>query len=276
LTGLFDGFVCYRVVSEAESREALTNALVAVDANVLLNLYGYNARTTADLFAIFEKLGDRLVVPYQAMREFHRNRLKAIGNPDQATREARAALEKNRAGAVRALDTWSKQLAIDDADLQRLHADVDGVFQRLLEAIDGATPDRVHPSTPADEDPVLSRLTELLAGKVLHRPAEKTWNALIVEGNQRVDSLVPPGYLDAEKGDQHPEGAAGDFLVYTQACHEAKTRQMDLIIVTNDEKEDWWWRRGPDMIGPAAQCRGQRASAGSATPSAARQRSRLP
>jgi hypothetical protein len=38
--------------------------------------------------------------------------------------------------------------------------------------------------------------------------------------------------------------------VYIQACHEAKTRQMDLIIVTNDEKDDWWWRRGPDMIGP--------------------------
>jgi hypothetical protein len=37
--------------------------------------------------------------------------------------------------------------------------------------------------------------------------------------------------------------------VYTQACHEAKSRQMRLIIVTNDENEDWW-RRGPDMIGP--------------------------
>jgi hypothetical protein len=73
---------------------------------------------------------------------------------------------------------------------------------------------------------------------------------LIVEGNQRVDNLAPPGYLDAEKDDQYPDGAAGDFLVYTQACHEAKSRQMDIIIVTNDEKEDWWWRRGPDMIGP--------------------------
>lgn len=250
MAGLFDGFEGYRVVSEAESREALTTALVAVDANVLLNLYRYNARTTADLFAIFEKLGDRLVVPYQAMREFHRNRLKAIGNPDQATSEVRGALEKNRAGTVRALETWSKQLAIDDGELQRLHDDVDEVFRRLLEAIDQATPDRVHPSTSADEDPVLSRLAELLADKVLHRPAEKTWNALIVEGNQRVDDSIPPGYLDADKGDQHAEGAAGDFLVYTQACHEAKSRQMDLIIVTNDEKEDWWWRRGPDMIGP--------------------------
>jgi len=250
MAGLFDGFEGYRVVSEAELREALTSALVAVDANVMLNLYRYNSRTTADLLTIFEKLGERLIVPYQAMREFHRNRLKAIGNPEQATNEARNALDKSRSGAARALDAWSKQVALDDAELRRLHAEVDKVFQSLQEAIDQAAPDRVHPSTPAIEDPVLNRLSELLEDKVLRRPDEKTWNALIAEGKQRVDNLVPPGYLDAEKGDQHPEGAAGDFLVYIQACHEAKTRQLDLIIVTNDEKEDWWWRRGPDMIGP--------------------------
>jgi hypothetical protein len=97
---------------------------------------------------------------------------------------------------------------------------------------------------------VLSKLSDLLADKVLRRPAEKTWQTLIDEGKDRVERLVPPGYLDAEKGDQHPEGAAGDYLVYAQACHEAKTRKMDLIIVTSDEKEDWWWRRGQDLIGP--------------------------
>ena len=250
MTGLFDGFEGYRVASEAESRAALTSALVAVDANVLLNLYRYNARTTADLLTIFEKLGERLIVPHQAMREFHRNRLKAIGNPEQATGEARTAFEKSRAGTVRALETWSKHLAVDEAEVQHLQSDIDAVYQRLQVAIDRTTPDRVHPSTPADEDPVLSRLSALLSGKVLRRPAAETWQALVDEGKERVDGLVPPGYLDAEKGDQYPEGAAGDFLVYAQASHEAKTRQLDLIIVTNDEKEDWWWRRGQDLIGP--------------------------
>jgi hypothetical protein len=250
MAGLFDGFEGFRVVSESESREALTSALVAVDANVLLNLYRYNARTTADLFAIFEKLGDRLVVPYQAMREFHRNRLKAIGNPAQASNEVRAALDKGRSGAVNALQAWSKKLAIDETEIRQLHADLDEAYQRLQDVVDRATPERVHPSTSADNDPVLRRLAILLADKVLHRPAEKTWEILIATGKDRVERSVPPGYLDAEKGDQNPEGATGDYLVYAQACHEAKNRQMDLIIITNDEKEDWWWRQGPTMIGP--------------------------
>jgi hypothetical protein len=247
---LFGGFEGYRVLTDSDKAQALTTALVAVDANVLLNLYRYNSRTTQDLLTIFERLGDRLVVPHQAVREFHRNRLKAIGNPEQATNEARAALDKSKAGADRALDTWSKQVALDDAELRRLHNEVDRVFRTLDEAVDRAAPDRVHASTPTTEDPVLRRLTILLEGKVLSRPDKEAWEALVAEGNQRVDNLVPPGYLDAEKGDQYPEGAAGDFLVYVQACEEAKNRELDLIIVTNDEKEDWWWRRGPDMIGP--------------------------
>ena len=82
MAGLFDGFEGYRVLSDTDLDEALTSALIAVDANILLNLYRYNTQTTDDLLAIFEKLADRLVVSHQAVREFHRNRLAAIGNPD--------------------------------------------------------------------------------------------------------------------------------------------------------------------------------------------------
>jgi hypothetical protein len=248
--GLFDGFEGYRVVGDADTRQALTHALVAVDANVLLNLYRYNSRTTNDLLRIFERLGDRLVVPHQAAREFHRNRLKAIGNPEQASNEARTSLNKSRDAAIRALEPWSKQVALDEAELHRLHAEVHRVFQTLHDAVDSAAPDRVHASTPTSDDPVLSRLAGLLEGKVLPRPDDEIWDGLVKEGIQRVDDLVPPGFLDAEKGDQHPEGAAGDFLVYIQACQEAQARQLDLVIVTNDEKEDWWWRRGAELIGP--------------------------
>jgi hypothetical protein len=60
MAGLFDGFEGYRVVADTDVDDALTSALVAVDANVLLNLYRYNAQTTGDLLAIFEKLGARL------------------------------------------------------------------------------------------------------------------------------------------------------------------------------------------------------------------------
>jgi PIN like domain len=250
VAGLFDGFEGYRVVAGTDVNHALTSALVAVDANVLLNLYRYNARTTHDLLAIFEKLGDRLVVPHQAMREFHRNRLSAIGNPERATKDVREALNKSAASASSALTSWAKHVALEDAELQRLQAEVSKVFAELIDAVDAAEPDRVHAATPAIEDRVLSRLSTMLEGKVLPRPPDDVWAALIAEGQARVEVQQPPGYLDAGKGEQYPEGAAGDFLVYRQACEEAKNRGLDLVIITGDEKEDWWWRNRGVPIGP--------------------------
>ena len=250
MVGLFNGFEGYRVLSDTDLDGALTSALVAVDANVLLNLYRYNAQTTSDLLAIFEKLGDRLVVPHQAVREFHRNRLAAIGNPEGAAQDVRAALQKNLRSTVDALSRWAKQVALADDDLESLVADVTAGFERLVDAVDEAEPNRVQADTPAAKDRVLNGLSVLLEGKVLPRPSDGEWTKLVEEGKRRVEEQRPPGYLDADKGDEHSEGPAGDFLVYWQACEEAKKRQLDLVIITGDEKEDWWWRHRSVVIGP--------------------------
>ncbi|MEV0610851.1 PIN-like domain-containing protein [Polymorphospora rubra] len=251
MVGLFDGFEGHRVLAPADVKRAMTSALVAIDANVLLNLYRYNARTTSDLLAIFERFGDRLVVPHQAIREFHRNRLAAVGNPEGAVQDLRGALDKNQRSTGDALTRWAKQVALDDAELLRLQAIVGDAFDSVREAAGEADPDKVRVDTPAADDRVLSRLGGLLQGRVLPQPPADIWAALIAEGQERVEQQRPPGYLDADKADANPEeGAAGDFLVYRQACEEATRRGLDLVIITGDEKEDWWWRHRSVAIGP--------------------------
>src|SRR6266545_1929616 len=235
MPGLFDGFEGYRVLA---------------DANVLLNLYRYNARTTADLLAIFEKFGDRLVVPHQAMLEFHRNRLAAIGNPDGTVQDVRTSLQKNQRAISDALLRWDKQVALADSDLARLQSNVTEVFDDLFVAVGNAEPDRVHAATPAAYDRVLRRLAPLVDGKVLPRPPEDAWAEMIADGRRRVEEQQPPGYLDVDKDDEIPGGAAGDYLVYKQACEAATQRQLDLVIITGDEKGDWWWRHRSVAIGP--------------------------
>jgi hypothetical protein len=253
MADLFDGFEGHRVLADADTDKALTSALVAIDANVLLNLYRYNVQTTDDLLAVFARLGDRLVVPHQAIREFHRNRLAAVGNPEGASQDVRAALQKNQRSTLDAVGRWGKQIALDDATLTELSDEVDGVFGRLLHAVDERGPARVRPNTPAAEDRVLARLTPLLEGKVLPRPSDEDWAMLVAEGRERVAAHRPPGYLDADKGDQQPEGPAGDFIVYRQASDEAIRRHLDLVIVTGDEKDDWWWRHRSVVIGPRSE-----------------------
>ena len=175
--------------------------------------------------------------------------MAAIGNPNGAALDVRTALQKNLRSTVDALSRWAKQVALADDDLELLIADVTGVFERLVDAVDETEPNRVQADAPAAKDRVLNRLSVLLEGKVLPRPSEDKWTKLVAEGKRRVEEQQPPGYLDADK-DEDPEGPAGDFLVYWQACEEAKKRQLDLVIITGDEKEDWWWRHRSVVIGP--------------------------
>lgn len=71
-------------------------------------------------------------------------------------------------------------MALADADLDRLQADVTKVFDRLLDEVGRAEPDRVQADTPAAEDRALKRLAVLLDGKVLARPPDDEWTRLIL------------------------------------------------------------------------------------------------
>jgi PIN like domain len=59
--GLYDGeFVGFKIASSEQLDAALREAVVAVDANVLLDLYRFRPQTSQDLIKTLKSLGDRL------------------------------------------------------------------------------------------------------------------------------------------------------------------------------------------------------------------------
>lgn len=248
--GLYDDdFMGFRIATDGERDAALREAVVAVDANVLLGLYRFLPQTAADLIKVLERLEDRLVVPHQALREFWRHRQRATGSPEAATRIAEEAIARAGASVKQALETWSKQVGLDANERAGL-VERATLFAEELRAELAA----VHQSAgaqPGDEDFILVQLESLLEGRVTAALAEEEWESCVVEGHRRVEAEEPPGYRDAAKqeGDS-PEGAAGDYLVWYQAIRHAEQRGCDLVIVTADEKEDWWWRQQATLLGP--------------------------
>jgi PIN like domain len=249
--GIYDDFPGYRLPADSELEAALRSALVVVDANVLLNLYRYNESTRDDLLGVLRRLGDRLWVPNQVLREFWRNRLGVLASRGAGTDQALAALGKQQRATSDTIQQWAKTVAIDTADRDRLLGKVAALHTSLESEI------RVHaPSAPAvvgalGGEPVLPQIEALLAGKAGAAPPQADWEAAVKEGNQRVEQQRPPGYLDADKSDSGlPEGAAGDYLVWHQTMQEAETRHLNVLLVTGDEKEDWWWRHRSEFLGP--------------------------
>jgi len=109
--GLYDGFEGYRTPTDGHYQEVLTKGLVVPDANVLLNLYRYNAQTQADLFAVLKRLGDRLWVPHQVLVEFWRNRESALRDPQDTGANAVDRLTEQRQQSVTVLRTWANRIA---------------------------------------------------------------------------------------------------------------------------------------------------------------------
>lgn len=248
--GLYEGdFVGFKIPSGAQLDAALREAVVAVDANVLLNLYRFRAQTSRDLIKVLQSLGDRMVVPHQALREFWRHRQRAAASPQAATSVASEAVGKGAKALTQALQTWAKQVGVHADELSPLVGRVEDFAEGLRHEL-ASVRGHVSPRGVAD-DPLLEELDKLLDGRVTEALDEAEWEQCVAEGRRRIEAEEPPGYRDAGKEEgESPEGGAGDYLVWYQATRYAQTRDRDLLLVTADEKDDWWWRQQEAFVGP--------------------------
>ncbi len=246
--GLFDGFEGYRTPILDDYRRVLTEGLVVPDANVLLNLYRYNPQTRGDLFAVLEKLGDRLWVPHQVLVEFWRNREAALRDPHDSAENTVEALEDQREQAVRVLRTWANRIALAPDRLSELEDSLEQGFGVLIEAITGsADADEVDHARNTNSDPVLSTLESVLHGRVGQALDRESMGEAIKEGLRRIESEVPPGYMDKGKGAQH---AVSDYLIWEEVLREAEARRTEVLLVTGDIKDDWWRKERGETRGP--------------------------
>ena len=86
-------FPGYFKPTKSEIKDLWDNAIITLDANVLLNLYRYSDETKDELLKIFEKLKDRIWIPNQAAKEFFANKLNVIHQQEKAYDSATSSLK---------------------------------------------------------------------------------------------------------------------------------------------------------------------------------------
>jgi hypothetical protein len=244
---------------DGEILEKLWNeGLIALDANVLLDLYRYPAEAREDLLAILRKVSDRLFVPHQAALEYQHNRLDVIAGQVKRFDEVHAILNQ----AQKILNGGFEQL-----QLKKRHASIkpDSLLQevqKLFDAFKKELDDRKteHPEV-LDVDEIRGQLDGILAGKLGPVPTQDDLNLIYEEGKERYAQNRPPGYLDADKAKgpaptytSHGlliERQFGDLVVWRQLIEDVKKRSIkNVLLVTDDDKEDWWWKAHGKTIGP--------------------------
>jgi hypothetical protein len=245
--GLYDGFEAYRTPTDEDYRRSLTHGLVVPDTNVLLNLYRYNDQTRDDLLSVLDALGERLWVPHQVMTEFWSNRDGVLKDP-HSTDDVLGQLQKHGSQAETSLRAWANKVGLPDRRKDELIDELSVAFATVAERLlEYSGEDTAEFARDTNKDPVLARLGAIMEGRVGMPLSESDHQKALKEAERRAKDKVPPGYMDAAKGNAN---AAGDYLVWAQILREARDRKTDVLLVTADLKEDWWRKWQGQLRGP--------------------------
>lgn len=218
-------------------------SIIALDANVLLDLYRYSDSTRAAFLNVLDLLKDRIWISHQVAAEYFSNRLGVISDQAKHYEDAIKNLEKLKVG-------FESQKQHPFVASNTLAGFVDS-FERVvseLRASKEAHEQRIN------DDEIKEVLGALFDGRVGQPYADDKLEELVVAGAERYKNKVPPGFKDSKKpaGETLRERCVpyGDYIGWSQVMDYSISKSCGVILVTGDAKEDWWLKHSGRTLGP--------------------------
>ncbi|MFJ3848443.1 PIN domain-containing protein [Streptomyces albidoflavus] len=231
----------------SDYEEGVKAYLITLDTNVLLNLYRFTPPAREELLSVLKSLQERLWVSHQVAQEYYSRRMTAVNEHITLYTSVPKALNEARNKAIQELNTFAKRRSMSPDDRNKLVEPINNSFDSAIEGIAShANAFDLTLARVATNDPILEALAEILDGKTGTPFTEEDFNEHLEEFTKRAESKTPPGYKDANKGDN----AHGDYFVWEQVLREAESRRTPVLLVTNDAKEDWVRQEAGITIGP--------------------------
>ncbi|WP_157851254.1 MULTISPECIES: PIN domain-containing protein [Streptomyces] len=225
---------------------AVRSYTIALDTNVLLELYRFTPEARDELLNVIEQLRDRIWIPHQVVSEYYSRRIDAVKERLKLHEAIPNALDELKRKAAQELHVFAKRCSLTDDDKEKLLTPIEAAFRNATEEVRrhskafDLTLERV-----VSDDPILSRLARILDGRVGQAFDAEDVESLTKEADRRYAEKIPPGYKDAGKR----ENPHGDFFIWEQMLREVVAREASLLFVTNDAKEDWIAKEGGLTIG---------------------------
>jgi len=209
----------------------------ALDANVFLGLYTYGDETREDFLGYLEGLQDRIWVPYQAAREYAKNRTSRITEQLELSKEVRNAL----AAAVGMTEVKKKPRLMDE---QRAHpfvsfAEIQARLRNLVRDISHELEAKEQEFQRfLDEDPILPRVNVITRGRIGRGFTQDELEEIYDQGAKRYEREQPPGYMDKKR--KPGVEKYGDLVIWHELIRKGRETRRAVWFVTDDTKEDWW------------------------------------
>lgn len=231
-----DLFPGYYTPTDKQFTEMWDKGLFIFDTNVLLDLYRYSEETVNSLINVMETLKDRVWIPFQVSKEYHKNLNTIISGQVKRYEES-----------VKTLIDFKKQIDEKRSHpflAENLHKEINDFcskFDNELVTKKGKVKELI------TNNPIKEKLADLLNNKIGTSFTDKEKEEIYSEGEKRYLQNIPPGYSDKKKPvpDRY-----GDLLVWKEILKKNSNIDIPIIFVTGDNKEDWFLTELGITIGP--------------------------
>jgi HJR/Mrr/RecB family endonuclease len=233
-------------------------ALIVLDANVLLALYEIGADARKEVLAALTRVVSRLWVPHQAALEFCRNRKRVVRDRTGYFSDVRRSLRTAAREAIDLLEATVKDVldlreknrtsrpwdpAEARLDRRSLEARLAGVMDSAVAELNALEAEHdLHPKDMQQTDLLFAEIDQLLTGRIGYAPSRELLRELVDEAiSFRFPNEIPPGYEDA--GKRTPLIAAGDYILWREVLDRATelhATTAHVLLVTSETKPDWW------------------------------------
>jgi rRNA-processing protein FCF1/ubiquinone biosynthesis protein UbiJ len=250
MASLRDQFQHFYSPNEDAVATALRTGLVTPDTNVLLNLYRFQSEAREELFQALERLGDRLWIPHQVALEFHRNRISVIAEHEGFFDKTGDAIAARMNDYLSMVKFFTRRISLPQPIAENLEHGILDAHSAVIDELRNASQANDIHLANSDCDEVLARLETLFSSGVGEPMKPDELETARKEARRRLESKIPPGYMDKAKTDP-----TGDYILWKQLLKEAATRQLPTILITDDRKDDWYRREHGLTFGARCELR---------------------
>ncbi len=251
-------FAHYHRPTQDEFKTLWSKGTFVFDTNVLLNLYRYPRSSREAFFSVFEKIKNKIWIPYHVGLEFHQNRFERIRDENNTVTKVIASIENNHGKIIQDINKLTGDQINSDFTIDEIRGDLDlfnESYKNILKKINSLK-NNLHKSDLEDEIGV--KIANLFEKKVGFPPKSKEeLDELISDYDDRINNNMPPGFKDTGKNGNMFDGKIsydrkhGDLILWKQILNHVKINNIKYIIfVTDDEKEDWWAKQEGKTRGP--------------------------
>ncbi|WP_338811973.1 PIN domain-containing protein [Bernardetia sp. Wsw4-3y2] len=212
--------------------EIKKKCIFILDTNILFVPFDTSEKSLAVIGEIFKqlKVDSRLFLPARVAREFAKNRGKTIGDVFLKIRQKKNGLNS---GGFK-IDDYP--ILEHNDDFIKLKENFSAIRKLISESRELFSNIENYILSWNWNDPVSNTYKEIFTPDIVIE-MKKSQEDLEKDLKFRIEHKIPPGFKDSGKIDD----GVGDLIVWQTVLEIGKDKNMNVILVSNDQKNDWYY-----------------------------------